>query len=256
MPHLFGKIAGSVAFLTCLSLSFTAQAAIITNGGFNADLEGWTVINQPGANGNWFHTTGGRARLGPRGGLSILAPNEGTGYAHTAQTDPTSQVLFQDIVLEADTTHFLSFDWYTQDWARSFFDAGTMDYNPVNPNQHFRVDLVSTDFDDWFGPDSSADILANILAPVAEPAPVNSWNSLTFDLTPWSGESVRLAFRQVDNQYFFNAGVDNVIISSDPNGGGNPSVPEPSALFGLMALGLFGLYSRTTPSTMKPSSES
>ena len=46
MPHLFGKIAGSVAFLTCLSLSFTAQAATITNGGFNTDLEGWTVINQ------------------------------------------------------------------------------------------------------------------------------------------------------------------------------------------------------------------
>lgn len=246
MPHLFSKITGSIAFLTCLSLGLTAQAATITNGGFNENLDGWTVINQPDSFGNWYHTTGGIATLG---GQPILDPIEGEGYAHSTQTGPTSQVLFQDIVLEADTEHFLSFDWYAQDWGNLFADAGTLDYL-ASPNQHLRVDLVSTDFDDWFGADASSGVLASILAPVAEMAPVSDWNSLlNFDLTPWAGESVRLAFRQVDNQWFFNAGIDNVRISSDPNG--STSVPEPSILVGITALGVSFLSSRTNRSKTK-----
>ena len=239
MPHLFAKIAGSVALVSCLSLSLEAKAATIINGGFNTNLDGWTVVNQPGSFGNWFHTNGGRATLG---GQPILAPSEGEGYAHSTQTGPTSQVLFQDVFLEADTEHFLSFDWYAQDWGDALVDAETMDYT-VPRNQHLRVDLVSTDFGDWFGPDSSSGVLANILAPTAERSPVINWNNRSFDLTPWAGESVRLAFRQVDNIWFFNAGIDDVSIMSDPVSG--PNVPEPSILAGAIVLGALFLSSRT-----------
>ncbi|NEQ51333.1 MAG: hypothetical protein F6K11_14530 [Leptolyngbya sp. SIO3F4] len=230
-------VAGSATVLTCLNFNLVARAASITNGGFNADLSGWTIVEQPGASGSWFSTEGGFSALGSQ---PIIAPSEGTRYVHSAQTGPTSQVLFQDIVLEADTEHLLSFDWYAQDWSNRFSDAGTLDFTGAD-NQHLRVDLVSTDFSDWFGPDSSNGLLSNILAPVAQISPVDSWNSLDFDLTPWAGQSVRLAFRQVDNQLFFNAGVDDVSILSTPIIGDTPAnspqgVPEPGLLTGFVTL--------------------
>ncbi|MDY6784401.1 MAG: PEP-CTERM sorting domain-containing protein [Cyanobacteriota bacterium] len=223
---------GFIGSLCLFGLGSNAKAATVVNGGFNSDLSGWTVVNQPGSFGSWFQTAGGTSVLGFN---PILAPSEGTGYAHSAQTGSTSQVLFQDITLEAGFDHVLSFDWFAQNWARIFADAGTLNRN-VRPNQHFRVDLVSTGFTDWFGPNSSAGVLANILAPVAEPAPVSAWNDLSFDLTPWAGQTVRLAFRQVDNQFFFNAAVDDVKIASTPS----TIVPEPSSMVGLLALGALG----------------
>lgn len=240
---LSALVASTATVLTCLNLNTLVKAATITNGGFNTDLSGWTVVEQPDSLGSWFFTTGGVSELGNQ---PIISPSEGNGYAHSAQTGATSQVLFQDIVLEADTEHLLSFDWFAQDWADNFIDAGTLDFTG-DLNQHLRVDIVSTDFNDWFGPDSSTGVLANILAPVAELSPVTSWNSLDFDMTPWAGQSVRLAFRQVDNQLFFNAGIDDVSIASTPIGVDSPvvdppidntqSVPEPTAIVGLAMLG-------------------
>lgn len=249
--------AGSIAALTGFNINLAATAASITNGGFNTDLTGWAVVEQPSASGSWFFTEGGTSALGDN---PILTPSEGDGYAHSAQTGQTSQVLFQDITLEADTQHLLSFDWFAQDWSNNFVDAGTLDFTG-GLNQHLRVDLVPTDFTDWFGPDSSTGVLTNILAPVAELSPVDSWNSLDFDLTPWAGQAVRLAFRQVDNQLFFNAGVDDVSIVSTPIVVEPPvvdppvvvdppappvvlpattpqAVPEPGVLAGLAVLGL------------------
>ncbi|MBD2180482.1 PEP-CTERM sorting domain-containing protein [Planktothrix sp. FACHB-1355] len=104
------------------------------------------------------------------------------------------------------------------------------------PNQQFRVDLVSAGFSNWFGPSSSAGVLANIVAPTASP---RQWASTAFDLSAWAGQTVRLAFREVDNQLFFQAGVDNVKIRSTPI----ETVPEPASTLGLLALGAMGAAS-------------
>ncbi len=47
---------------------------------------------------------------------------------------------------------------------------------------------------------------------------------------------MRLAFREVDNQFFFNAGVDKVKIASTA-----VSVPEPTSTLSLLALGSLGI---------------
>jgi len=107
------------------------------------------------------------------------------------------------------------------------------------PNQQFRVDIVDASFTDWFGPDSSAGVLANIVPPVAEGFPVAGFNATTFDLTSWAGSTVRLAFRQADNLNNFQSGVDNVSITSSPT----ESVPEPSSILGLVALSAGGVGS-------------
>jgi hypothetical protein len=221
--------------------------ASITNGSFDSTLNGWTIIAQPGAFGNWFQTAGSVSQLGNQ---SILAPSQGDGYAHTAQTGATSQVLFQDIVLEANTQHRLSFDWFTQDWSSFFKDAQSLDKD-VFPNQHFRVDLVQSSFTDWFGDNSSAGVLANLIAPVGDSAPAASWKTLSADLTPWAGKTVRLAFRQVDNQGFFNAGVDAVKVTSTPI----QTTPESSpSWITILVIGcsFIGFKRRSSRGTIRP----
>lgn len=231
----FTGLLGAIAIATVA----TPVNAALVNGGLNEDgLNGWTVVSS--GLGSWNETSGGTIFFV----YPIPAPSEGTGYAVTNQRNFSSNVLFQDIALEANAQHLLSFDWFAQDWSNSFADAGTLS-KYVFPNQHFRVDLVSTDFTDWFGPDSSIGLLANILPPTADNAPIDRWNSLSFDLTPWAGQSVRLAFRQVDNQGVFNAGVDNVQIQSRPT----EKVPEPTSALTLVAVGLLAARYGHQPQT-------
>lgn len=226
------KLSIATAGAALIALATTvkaANAASIVNGGFETgNFSGWTTVSQSGSNGNLFNTAGGSS---PISGFPIPGASEGTRYAVTDQGGPGSYVLFQDIFLEASSQHQLSFDWFAQSHA-SFANPGTMNAF-VPPNQQFRVDLVSTGFSDWFSPSSSAGVLANILAPVASPA---QWTSTTFDLSAWAGQTVRLAFREVDNQFFFQSGVDNVQTSSTPT----QAVPEPASTLGLLALGAMG----------------
>ena len=208
------------------------NAASVVNGGFETgDFSGWTAVSQSGSWGNLFNTAGNNS---PASGFSIPGASEGTRYAVTDQGGPGSYVLFQDIFLEASSQHQLSFNWFAQTFA-GLANPGNMNKDSF-PNQQFRVDLVSAGFSDWFGPSSSSGVLANILAPVASPA---QWTSTTFDLSAWAGQSVRLAFRQVDNQGHFQAGVDNVKISSTST----ETVPEPGSMSGLLALGAMGVGS-------------
>lgn len=205
-----------------------ANAASVINGGFETgDFSGWTTVSQSNSLGNLFNTAGNSS---PRSGFSIPTASEGTRYAVTDQTGLGSYVLFQDITLEAGSQHQLSFDWFAQSSA-PFANPGTMNKDG-DPNQQFRVDLVSSGFSDWFGPSSSAGVLANIVAPVASPSPAR-WTGTTFDLSAWAGQTVRLAFREVDNRLFFQAGIDNVKISST-------AVPEPASTLGLITFCAMG----------------
>jgi hypothetical protein len=210
------------------SVGNVAHAASVTNGGFEAGLTGWTVVDEPSGSGSWFVTGGGSS---PQSGISIPVPSEGTSYAVTDQGGRGSHVLFQDIFLESGFNHTLAFNWFAQDASNSGpIDAGTMTAFGL-ANQHFRVDLVPVTFTDWFGASSNAGILANLLAPTAQGSSVSGFTAATFDLTPWAGSTVRLAFREVDNQLFFQAGVDQVAINST-------AIPTPALLPGLVGLGL------------------
>ena len=223
----------------------TASAASITNGGFETgDHTGWTVVKQENSGGDRFITEGATTQLT---GSSIPNPTEGSFFSVTAQGGPGSYVLFQDIVLESDSSHTLSFDWFAQD----YFNAGVSDAGNMSkdsfPNHHFRVDIVDTSFTDWFGPSSSAGVLANLISPTAEAPLVEGFNNATFDLTAFSGSTVRLAFRNVEYKGFFHAGVDNVQIQS----ASIASVPEPTTILGLLALGGAGFVSRRKKQAVK-----
>ncbi|WP_424102412.1 PEP-CTERM sorting domain-containing protein [Moorena producens] len=214
--------AGAIGLIGFSSIGGAANAATIINGGFEEGFRGWRVVSQTGSYGGWSTTNG----------TNNPDPSQGSSFALSSEGREGSHVLFQDIVLEAGSTHELSFDWFTQNHSPfGEIDPETMDFNG-GPNQHFRVDLVSAGFDDWFSPSSNLGVLANIVHPFEYSGP-DSFKTTTFDLTPWAGSTVRLAFRQVSNIALFNAGVDAVSIKSE-----STSVPEPASVLGLLAVGV------------------
>lgn len=182
--------------------------AFVNNGGFESgNFTGWTLFNIncfPG--GNWFVYSGTNT---PLSGFPFFAPPQGTFAAVSDQLGQGTHIMYQDITLEPGRAHGLVFKIYWQNRAAAFFSPNTLDCN-VFPNQQFRIDIMTT----TAAVDSVApgDVLANVLRtrpglPLTLP-PITG----IFNLSAFAGQTVRLRFAEVDNQLFFNVGVDDVRI--------------------------------------------
>ena len=81
------------------------------------------------------------------------------------------------------------------------------------PNQQFRADLVRAAgiAADPFTV-APADILLNIYQTVPGDPPVAGYTTVTADVSSYKGQTVCLRFAEVENQWFFHAGVDDVNI--------------------------------------------
>jgi hypothetical protein len=207
--HLILRTAALLGLLIAFALPGVSSAATVVNGGFETgSFTGWTVADQAGGSGSWFVYTG---TTSPLSGFTIAAPPEGTHGAVTDQNGPGSHVLYQDVALEPGFAHTLSFALYYENQAGFFATQPTLDYNTF-PNQQYRVDVLKATAD----PFSTApgDVLATIFQ--TQPGDPSSLapTPISFDLSPFAGMTVRLRFAMVDNQFFFQASVDNVAIKS------------------------------------------
>jgi hypothetical protein len=181
----------------------------LENGGFeNGSFGGWTRVNQPGGSGNWFVYQG---TTSPLSGHTIAAPPAGRFAATTDQGGPGSHVLYRDIKLRRGMTHKLSFYLYYRNLADDIFTRNTLDYR-VEPNQQYRVDILKPTASPFtVNPDA---ILATLFrTKVGDPNRLAP-KRLTFDLTRFAGQTVRLRFAEVDNQFYFLASVDQVRVTS------------------------------------------
>jgi hypothetical protein len=138
-------------------------------------------------------------------------------YLIPASRNPSARVLYRSITLPSDMRSTLSYSYFVRSWAQ-FVDGGTMSHGGLfSNNQQFRVDLVTPALataGTWFQ-DPNIGLLTNLSLTTAPYQTTESWRSVTVDLTPWAGQTVVLAFRQVDNAGNFSAGVDTVSIRSD-----------------------------------------
>lgn len=218
-----------------------APIQLLTNGDFEiGTLAGWTVTDLAGGSGSWFIDDANGTT--PSSGRSTVGPAGGSFYAVTDQSGPGTHVLEQLFTVPVGSTSVvLGFDMFMNDWdGGPIVNAAGLDHT-AGANQHARGDIMTA----LAGAFSTAgvDIVANLVAPgVDVGADPNAYTPYLFDITGLvtPGTTYKIRFGEVDNQFFFNQGVDNVSILADV-----AQVPEPASL-ALLGVGLALVVARTT----------
>jgi hypothetical protein len=204
---------------------------LITNGGFETGLSGWTVTDEFDGGGSWFSQTG---TVSPLNGFVVPAPPEGNSAAMTDQTFAGSHSLMQSFVATASSIN-ISFMLFVHNAALDFASPADLDLNDF-PNQQARVDLLNAS--------GTAFDLTNVVANLYQTEP---GDPLTSGYTLISstvngltvGDTYQLRFAETDNQGFFNLGVDDVNVNAPT------ATPEPATfvLAGAFLVGI-GLIKR------------
>jgi hypothetical protein len=228
------KTAGLVAIAAC-AVSLPADAALITNGDFEAGLTAWTIADQIGSDGTFQIQTG---TLSPLNLDAVPAPPQGVKAAMTDSGAGGSHVLYQDFMVNASVpSTFLSFDLFVGNRADMFATPSTLDWATATLNQQARVDIVSAAADPFSI--VAGDIVGNFFqTALGDTLVAGAYVTYTIDITALLnahvGESLRLRFAEVDNLAPFQFGIDSVSI------GAGATIPEPGtlALLGIAATGL------------------
>lgn len=240
-PRGFFRHTASFAFGLCtMFLLVAAQPSqavpLIANGGFEAGFTSWTVTDLAGGSGSWFIDDADG--LTPSSGFATVGPAAGSFYAVTDQDGPGTHALEQLFTVPgAASSVLLSFDMFVNDQSLvgPIVNPAGLDHN-ASPNQHARVDILTAAAGAF---DTGAGVLANFYLGVDAGANPHAYTSYSFDITALvgAGGTFKIRFAEVDDQFFFNQGVDNVSIEFTPS---NVVIPEPSTML-LVASGLAGL---------------
>jgi hypothetical protein len=218
----------SVALTLCIAAGSHAQE-LITNGGFESGLAGWTTADSIGSDGTFQIQSGTASNAN---GLPVAAPVEGTRAAMTDSGGPGSHALLQsfNVPLTAPQAT-LRFSLYIGNRATAFSTPSTLDWTTPTLNQQARVDIMTTGADPFST--NAADILQNVFQTTVGSPLVTGYNEITIDITALlaahAGETLLLRFAEADNVNIFNFGVDGVSLLI---------VPSPASL---ALLGLGGL---------------
>jgi len=202
-PHVWvapgGDAAGAELALADGEVRATAGNAV-ANGEFEAGFAAWTVVDQAGGSGSWYLHAGAAS---PISGFPVPAPPL-PPQAMSDQPGPGSHILYQDVTIPS-RGGYLSFDLSVDNRAGAYYNPPTLDF-AVNPNQQFRVDIVSP-----ADPVQTARPLKNVYA-TERGMPLSFSTRVSSDMKPFAGQTVRLRFAEVDNQLWLNVGLDNVRI--------------------------------------------
>ena len=210
-----------------------SAAELLTNGNFETGTyAGWSANTRAGSNGTLYISTPGANA--PQSGLSTAGNGSGGNfYSVTDQGGPGSYSLVQAFTVPNVVTSLkLAFQMFANNYAGGVFvDPVGLDHN-VAPNQHARVDILIAGANAFTN--NPADIVANFFLGADTGSNPHPYTNYAFDLFGLltAGQSYQIRFGEVDNQLFFNQGVDNVSILAN-------AVPEPAA-WALMIAG-FGL---------------
>lgn len=196
---------------SALGVELVVNGTFESNGGVNTSiLTGWTVTdqNQAGSSGSWFAQSGTSAPAGSV--LTVAAPPQGTFAAMTTQDGEGSHILSQNITIPSGAPATFSARVYVNNTATAWSTPASLDYT-VNPNQQFRIDLMTTGS---ALTDMGAGILQNLYKTSVGDPLVSGYNLITVDVSAFAGQTVRLRLAEVDNQSYISTGADVVSIQS------------------------------------------
>ena len=233
---------GILAMVSLLGLGITQSAKateLITNGDFETGtFAGWTVVDQAGGSGSFFISNPGAAT--PVSANST-APNGSGGsfYAVSDQGGPGCHVLLQSFTIPAGASSVtLSFQMFVNNqFGAPIVNPAGLDYTAF-PNEHARVDILSSSATAF---DTGAGVVQNLFLGSDPGSNPNPYTSYSFNLSSLAAGTYQLRFAEVDNQFFFQQGVDNVSITAE--GGRVPDSGSTVVLLGV-AMIVVGLLHR------------
>lgn len=204
-------VAVAVATLAASGLSTAAQGVeLVNNGSFETNggtgstvLNSWTSGTLPSSQGTFYAQSGVYPTFSR---FIVEAPSRGSFAAMTDQIGPGTTVLYQDIAVPAAGQTVLSLRLSVLNQAEDYASPASLDYAVV-PNQQARVDIVNPAASVL---DVGAGVLANMFRTMPGDPQVQGYITLTQNLTPFAGTTVRLRVASVDNQQGLNVGVDAV----------------------------------------------
>ncbi len=205
---MLAALAAATVFWTCKDSSGPILQ-LVQNGGFESgDFTGW-IVDDAGAGA--FTVTSDTT--GFASGVDILAPPESTFAAVTLQTGPTSNVLYQDVALPAGKRATFRAVVYLVNTHTDYVIAPTegLSESGVEPNQQFRVDIMNPSAGVR---DVGAGVLRNLYQTMPGDPLTSGYVRLSADLTAFAGQTVRIRFAQVDNQFYQHAAVDSVRVTA------------------------------------------
>lgn len=210
-------LTAAVVLAVALVAPAAATAATVVNGDFETGtLTGWQVFNVPPATeapGNWFAYSGTASPIGES--PEVPPPPAGKYAAITAQGGGGTHILYQDVALEPYWTHQLSLLVYYHSFAALATPSPeTLSSEIPAANQQYRIDVMNPTAP--IQSVSPSDILATVFATKTGDPEELGPTPLTVNLTPFAGQTVRLRFAEVDNEFYFAAGTDSISIQSTP----------------------------------------
>jgi hypothetical protein len=144
--------------------------------------------------------------------FNVPDPPQGKFAAVTDMRGPGTRILYRDLrldgryVLQMSIFYINGVDGFSG-YASSFASPKTLSVD-AGPNQQFRIDLLAP-----AAPvDSVADedIRATIFQTSSSDRTRTRPTPISFDLSRWNGQTVRLRFASVDNQRPMRVGVDDI----------------------------------------------
>jgi hypothetical protein len=222
MPHR-PRLARRLAVLS-LALCAAAVAAppaaagdddVIVSTTFESrTFEGWQRSTLTPFDAGWFIYSG---TLSPISGFRIPAPPQGRFAAVVDQNGPGSNILHRVVRVTDDDLELGLTLWY-RNRAFVWFTPRTLAFDGP-PNQQLRIDIMKPSAP--LRSMRAADILATVFQTRAGDPFSFGPRRIEFDLENFEDRSVRIRIAEVDNQNFFQVGVDAIRIAEDDDDGDN-----------------------------------
>jgi hypothetical protein len=227
MPSRMKLVVGvmAIALVGAVSLALAAKPS---NGNFEkGTLRGWKAKTLNDGFGEWaVYQNGdkpgdnqptqqppvryaGRGDA-PSGPGNLYAPPQGKFAAYGFGAGGGPRTLTRTLYLKPDRKITLSMKVFYKNLAHAFHTPNTLDTSVGGPtkNQQYRIDIIRKGAPlDSLG---NSDVLQNVFRTKVGDKLKRGPFDVTANLTSLAGKTVTLRLAEVDTQYFFYPGVDNV----------------------------------------------